>query len=81
IGILLVVVGLLAVLSVSTVSAQIEELTIWWAQWDPANYLQQIGNEYEEAMGIKVTVVQTPWGDFYNRVGTEWAAQGTSYDM
>ena len=81
IGILLVVVSLLTVLSVSTVSAQIEELTIWWAQWDPANYLQQIGNEYEEAMGIKVTVVQTPWGDFYNRVGTEWAAQGTSYDM
>jgi multiple sugar transport system substrate-binding protein len=81
IGILLVVVGLLAVLSVGTVSAQVEELTIWWAQWDPANYLQQIGNEYEEATGISVTVVQTPWGDFYNRVGTEWAAKGTSYDM
>jgi multiple sugar transport system substrate-binding protein len=67
---------------IGSVGAQgISELTIWWAQWSPADYLQQIGNEYEEATGIKVTVVQTPWGDYYNRVGTEWAAKGTAYDM
>ncbi|NUQ64959.1 MAG: extracellular solute-binding protein, partial [Pirellulales bacterium] len=67
----------------STVTAQEEvtELTIWWAEWDPANYLQQIGNEYEEETGIKVTVVQEPWGTYYNRVGAEWAAQGTAFDM
>ncbi|MCA0454642.1 MAG: extracellular solute-binding protein [Chloroflexi bacterium] len=66
----------------ATASAQgVTELTIWWAQWDPANYLQQIGNDYEAATGIKVNVVQTPWGDFYTRVGTEWAAKGTSYDL
>src|SRR5829696_2020059 len=80
---------LLATLMVATfggaasVAAQdkVSELTIWWAQWDPANYLQQIGNDYEKATGIKVNVVQTPWGDFYTRVGTEWAAKGTSYDL
>jgi multiple sugar transport system substrate-binding protein len=73
---------LIAVLSIGTAGAQdITELTIWWAQWSPADFLQQVGNDYEEATGIKVTVVQTPWGDFYNRVGTEWAAQGTSFDM
>lgn len=65
----------------STFAQDVSELTIWWAQWAPADYLQQIGNEYEEATGIKVNVVQTPWGDYYTRVGTEWAAQGTSYDM
>jgi multiple sugar transport system substrate-binding protein len=65
----------------SVVAQDVTELTIWWAQWDPANYLQQIGNDYEAATGIKVNVVQTPWGDFYTRVGTEWAAKGTSYDM
>jgi multiple sugar transport system substrate-binding protein len=59
----------------------VTELTIWWAEWDPANFLQQIGNEYAEATGIAVNVVQTPWGSYYDRVGTEWAAQGTSYDM
>ncbi len=65
----------------STFAQDVTELTIWWAQWAPADYLQQIGNEYEEATGIAVNVVQTPWGDYYTRVGTEWAAQGTSYDM
>ena len=59
----------------------VTELTIWWAEWDPANYLQQIGNDYEEATGIKVTVVQEPWGSYYDRVLAEWAAQGDSFDM
>jgi multiple sugar transport system substrate-binding protein len=80
---LVLLVMLVVVVGGSTVTAQEEvtELTIWWAEWDPANYLQQIGNEYEEATGIKVTIVQEPWGTYYNRVGAEWAAQGTSFDM
>jgi multiple sugar transport system substrate-binding protein len=82
-SLLLIVALLVAALSgVGMAAAQdVTELTIWWAQWDPANYLQQIGNDYEAATGIKVNVVQTPWGEFYNRVGTEWAAKGTSYDL
>jgi multiple sugar transport system substrate-binding protein len=66
----------------SVVQAQdITELNIWWAEWDPANYLQQVGNDYEAATGIKVNIVQTPWGGYYDRVATEWAAQGTAFDM
>ncbi len=82
-GTLFVLIVLLAAtLGIGAVGAQdVSELTIWWAQWSPADYLQQIGNDYEAETGIKVTVVQTPWGDFYNRVGTEWAAKGTSYDL
>jgi multiple sugar transport system substrate-binding protein len=80
---------MLAILMVATfggaasVAAQdkVSELTIWWAQWDPANYLQQIGNDYEKETGIKVNVVQTPWGTFQDRVTTEWAAKGTSFDL
>jgi multiple sugar transport system substrate-binding protein len=75
---------LMTVLSgVATVAAQakVTDLTIWWAQWDPANYLQQIGNDYEKATGIKVNIVQTPWGTFQDRVTTEWAAKGTSFDL
>jgi multiple sugar transport system substrate-binding protein len=77
------VLALLTLISVIPVTAQdaVTELTIWWAEWDPANFLQQIGNEYAEATGITVNVVQTPWGSYYDRVGTEWAARGTSYDM
>ncbi len=76
--------GVLALsLGIGAVSAQdgITELNIWWAEWDPANYLQQIGNEYEAATGIKVNVVQTPWGSYYDRVAAEWAAQGDAFDM
>ncbi|MDK3160713.1 sugar ABC transporter substrate-binding protein [Anaerolineae bacterium CFX9] len=79
------VIALIAMLALTvgvSVQAQgVTELNIWWAEWDPANYLQQIGNEYEEATGIRVNVVQTPWGSYYDRVATEWAAQGTAFDM
>ena len=59
----------------------VKELKILWAQWDPADYLQQIGNIYEKETGIKVTVVQEPWGSFYNLFATEMAAKGTTWDM
>jgi multiple sugar transport system substrate-binding protein len=59
----------------------VTELKILWAQWDPADYLQEIGNMYEAETGIKVTVVQEPWGSFGDLFFTEMAAQGTSWDM
>lgn len=81
-SVLLIVVATVALLGGNLVQAQdITELTIWWAEWDPANYLQQVGNDYEEATGIKVNVVQTPWGDYYNRVAAEWAATSDAFDM
>lgn len=78
---LLVAVLLMVVTGVSVSAQGVTEINIWWAEWDPANYLQQIGNEYEAATGIKVNVVTTPWSSYLDRVSTEWAAQGTSYDM
>jgi multiple sugar transport system substrate-binding protein len=59
----------------------INELTIWWAQWDPANYLQQLVADYETEKGVKVNVVQEPWGTYYNKVAAEWAAKGSGFDM
>lgn len=61
--------------------SSVKELTIIWAEWDPANYLQQLGNEYEKATGVKITVVQEPWPTFGNRFGTEMAGKGSSYDL
>ncbi len=61
--------------------AQVDTLNIWWAEWDPANYLQQLVNEYGEETGVTVNVVQTPWGSYYDRVAAEWAAQGTAFDL
>ncbi|MGO7427719.1 extracellular solute-binding protein, partial [Rhizobium ruizarguesonis] len=62
-------------------SAQAQELTIFWAEWDPANYLQELANEYEAQTGVKVTVETTPWGDFQTKAFTEFNAKGSAYDM
>ena len=59
----------------------VTELNILWAQWDPADYLQEIGNMYEAETGIKVNIIQEPWGSFGDLFFTEMSAQGTSYDM
>jgi multiple sugar transport system substrate-binding protein len=62
-------------------SREVKELTILWAQWPPADYLQEIGNRYEQETGVKVNVIQEPWGSFYDRMSAEWAAKGDAYDM
>ena len=31
-----------------------ETLTILWAQWDPANYLQELVKDYEKVSGVKI---------------------------
>jgi multiple sugar transport system substrate-binding protein len=59
----------------------VTEITILWAQWDPADFLQEIGNMYEAETGIKVNVIQEPWGSFGDLFFTEMSAQGSSYDM
>ncbi len=59
----------------------VKELKIIWAEWDPSNYLQQLVNDYEKEAGVKVTVVQEPWGSFQDRVFTEFAGKGASYDL
>ena len=59
----------------------VKELTIIWAEWDPSNYLQQLVKDYTAETGIEVKVVQEPWGTFGDRVFTEFAGKGTSYDL
>lgn len=66
--------------AVSSAQAQ-EKLTILWAQWDPANYLQELVKTYEKETGVKVTVETTPWPDFQNKAFREFTAKGSSFDM
>jgi multiple sugar transport system substrate-binding protein len=78
------IVGLLAgtsVLALGSFGAQAQELTIFWAEWDPANYLQELVNEYEAETGVVVTVETTPWSDFQTKAFTEFNARGSAYDM
>ena len=57
------------------------KLTILWAQWDPANYLQELVKDYEKQTGTKVVVETTPWPDFQNKAFKEFTAKGSAYDM
>jgi len=70
-----------AVTEAPVVLPAVTELSILWAEWDPANYLQEMGNLYEAETGIKVNVVQEPWGSFYDLMGSQWAAKSDTYDM
>lgn len=65
----------------STPATPISELNILWARWDPADYLQVIGEMYEAETGISVNVIQEPWGSFGDRFFTELAYHGNSWDM
>ena len=73
--------GGLALAMASSTSVLAQELTIFWAEWDPANYLQELVNEYEAETGVTVTVETTPWSDFQTKAFTEFNARGSAYDM
>ena len=70
-----------AAIALAAGPAAAEELTIFWAEWDPANYLQELVNDYTAETGVTVTVQTTPWPDFQTKAFTEFNAHGDSYDM
>jgi multiple sugar transport system substrate-binding protein len=76
--------GLLAGASLSLgfgAAASAQDLVIFWAEWDPANYLQELVNEYEAETGVEVLVETTPWSDFQTKAFTEFNARGSAYDL
>jgi len=76
--------GLLAgigLMLASTTSVLATELTILWAEWDPANYLQELVNDYQKETGVTVKVDTVPWPDFQTKAFTEFNAQGSAYDL
>jgi multiple sugar transport system substrate-binding protein len=70
-----------ALLAFAQLAAAQGQLTILWAQWDPANYLQELVKDYEKQTGTKVVVETTPWPDFQNKAFKEFTAKGSAYDM
>src|SRR5580765_2684610 len=75
-----VLAGVVFALACSSASAA-EKLTILWAQWDPANYLQELVKDYEKQTGTKVVVETVPWPDFQTKAFTEFSAKGDAYDL
>jgi len=56
-------------------------ITIWWAQWDPADGLQELGNRFERETGIKVVVHQIPWGSYQDQVFLNFGNRQTDFDI
>jgi len=56
-------------------------LTIWWAQWAPADGLQQLGDEFGRRENVSVSVHQIPWSSFQDQVFQEFGKQRTSFDI
>lgn len=71
----------LGLLLASSTNVLAQELTILWAEWDPASYLQELVNDYQKETGVKVTVETVPWPDFQTKAFTEFNSQGSAYDL
>jgi multiple sugar transport system substrate-binding protein len=71
----------LGLMLASSTSVLAQELTIFWAEWDPANFLQELVNDYTAETGVTVTVETTPWADFQTKTFAELNAHGDAYDM
>jgi multiple sugar transport system substrate-binding protein len=56
-------------------------ITIWWAQWAPADGLQELGNEFEKATGIVVKVHQIPWMSYQDQVFLNFGNKQTDFDI
>jgi multiple sugar transport system substrate-binding protein len=56
-------------------------ITIWWAQWAPAEGLQELGNEFEKETGIAVKVHQIPWSSYQDQVFLEFGNRRTAFDI
>jgi multiple sugar transport system substrate-binding protein len=56
-------------------------LRIAWAQWEPANYLQTLCEDYTKATGVEVKVEQIPWPQFQDEITKVWSGKSDAYDM
>ena len=43
-----------AAIALAAESASAQDLTVFWGEWDPANYLQELVSEYTAETGVTV---------------------------
>lgn len=56
-------------------------ITIWWAQWTPADGLQELGHQFEKETGIAVKVHQIPWASYQDQVFLNFGNNKTDFDL
>jgi len=63
-------------------STEEKTLTIFWAEWKPADYLQELTNDFTKETGIKVNIVQDSWGTWSDTFSKEMEKKERGvYDM
>ena len=72
---------LVLAMACQTVYAQQPSITIWWAQWDPAVGLQELGKDFEKETGIAVEVHQIPWASYQDQVFLNFGNRQTDFDI
>jgi multiple sugar transport system substrate-binding protein len=65
----------------SATPSQAKSLTIWWAQWAPADGLQELVQEFAQKERVTVTVHQIPWANFQDQVFQEFGKAQTAFDI
>jgi len=56
-------------------------ITIHWAQWAPADYLEKLSEGFTAETGIRVVVEQTPWETFVQKYNVEMVAKSDAWDI
>lgn len=56
-------------------------LTIAWAEWPPADYLQELSKDFTTQVGLEVEVVKIPWPSFQDQVFTAFVGKSDRYDI
>ncbi len=56
-------------------------LTIWWAQWAPADGLQALAADFGRSESVDVKVHQIPWASFQDQVFQEFGKAETGFDI
>jgi multiple sugar transport system substrate-binding protein len=56
-------------------------LTIWWAQWAPADGLQELASAFAQKENVEVKVHQIPWANFQDQVFQEFGKSQTAFDI
>ena len=72
---------LLAMIVVMGCGDQQKSLTIAWAEWDPANYLETLSKDFTDKTGITVDVVQMNWDNFQNNIDLSFVGKSDDYDI
>ena len=65
--------------SIGSASAEPQTLTIWWAQWAPADGMQELAKEFDPKVTVKVH--QIPWANFQDQVFQEFGKPKTAFDI